>query len=241
MRELKIRLFLNQPLGPGQTLPLTGDQAHYLFAVMRLRAGAELAVFNGRDGEWRARVDEAGKRGGTLCALQQTGRQIPPPDLWLLFAPLKKTRTDFVVEKAVELGVARIRPVMTEFTNAERLRPDRLQARAVEAAEQCGATHVPEVDAPEKLTALLAAWPADRRLLFCDEAAAGRGGHTGFGGTPPPAAVLIGPEGGFSKDERRLLNKVPQAVTVTLGPRILRAETASVAALTLWQAENGDW
>src|SRR6056297_2771282 len=166
----KVRLYVDHPLGAGQTIPLERDQAHYLFGVMRLGAGAVLSLFNGRDGEWDAEVTEAAKRRGTLTCLSQTRPLQQPPDLWLLFAPIKKARTDFIVEKAAELGAARICPVQTEFTNSERIRQDRLQAHAVEAAEQCGGTCVPEVTALHRLDALLSDWPADRRLMFCDEA-----------------------------------------------------------------------
>ena len=227
-------------MAPGQPLTLDRDQANYLFAVMRLGPGDGVGVFNGRDGEWRARVSEAGKRGGTLVAEVQTRPAQPPPDLWLLFAPLKKARTDFTVEKAVELGVARILPVQTDFTNADRIRQDRLQAHAVEAAEQCGATHVPPVEDLRPLSRLLADWPAGRRLVWCDETALGAASP--LAGLPRgPWAVLIGPEGGFSPAEQARLRGLPYVHAVSLGPRILRAETAAVAALTLWQAALGDW
>ena len=240
MSAAKIRLYVEHPLGAGQSVPLTRDQAHYLFGVMRLGAGDAVALFNGRDGEWRAEVAEAGKRGGSLRCLDQTRPLQPPPDLWLLFAPIKKARTDFIVEKAAEMGAARILPVQTEFTNAERIRRDRLQAHAVEAAEQCGGTSVPEVAELQRLPALLDSWPDNRRLMFCDEALAGQGAAFGdaAGG---PWAILIGPEGGFSEAERSRLAALPQASAVSLGPRILRADTAAVAALTLWQITLGDW
>ncbi len=242
-----VRLYVEHPLGAGQTVPLERDQAHYLFNVMRLGAGAELRVFNGRDGEWAARVAEAGKRGGALECVGQTAPQRDPPDLWLLFAPIKKARTDFIVEKAAEMGAARIRPVQTDHTNAERLRRDRLQAHAVEAAEQCGGTFVPEVADLVPLSQLLRDWPDGRRLLVCDEALAGEGERLDAflgrrdGQAPGPWAVLIGPEGGFSEAERARLSGLPFAVTVSLGPRILRADTAAVAALALWQIALGDW
>ncbi|MCD1617843.1 16S rRNA (uracil(1498)-N(3))-methyltransferase [Salipiger marinus] len=239
--EAKVRLFVDHPLGAGQPVPLTREQAHYLFSVMRLGSGAAVALFNGRDGEWRAEVEEAGKRGGTLLCASQTRVQGTPPDLWLIFAPIKKARTDFIVEKAVELGVRRILPVQTEFTNSERIRQDRLQAHAVEAAEQCGATFVPEVADLVRLDRLLACWP-DRALVFCDEKQAGAGDPgAALARSPAPAAVLIGPEGGFSDSERARLHAMDRAQAIALGPRILRADTAAVAALTLWQAQCGDW
>jgi 16S rRNA (uracil1498-N3)-methyltransferase len=234
----RVRLFLEQPLGEGQPLPLPPDAAHYLFSVMRLQPGAEVAVFNGRDGEWRARVEAAGRKGGTLACLDRTAPQRDPPDLWLLFAPLKKARTDFLVEKATELGVARLVPVTTDFTNAERIRRDRLQAHAVEAAEQCGATYVPQVEELQTLSAALSAWPEGRALHWADEARAGPADTPAAAG---PAAILIGPEGGFSPDERARLAALPFVRPLALGPRILRAETAALAAITLWQATCGDW
>ena len=236
----RVRLHLDQPLAPGQPLTLDRDQANYLFAVMRLAVGDGVLVFNGRDGEWLARVTEAGKRGGALVADHQTRPLQPPPDLWLVFAPLKKARTDYAVEKAVELGVSRILPVQTDFTNADRIRQDRLQAHAVEAAEQCGATFVPLVEDLRPLPRLLADWPSGRRLMWCDETALGAA--SSLAGLPRgPWAVLIGPEGGFSPAEQARLRALPFVHPVSLGPRILRAETAAVASLVLWQAALGDW
>ncbi|WP_089884872.1 16S rRNA (uracil(1498)-N(3))-methyltransferase [Citreimonas salinaria] len=235
-----VRLFVTHPLGQGQPVPLTREQAHYLFGVMRLEPGAEVALFNGADGEWRAVVAETGKKGGLLNCMTQAVAQGEPPDLWLCFAPVKKARTDFIVEKAVELGVRRIQPVATEFTNSERFRQDRHQANAVEAAEQCGATFVPEVADLVRLDRLLADWPADRHLMFCDETRAGPA--TALSGAPEgPWAILIGPEGGFSAAERARLAGMALARPVSLGPRVLRADTAAVAAMTLWQAALGDW
>lgn len=236
----KVRLYVDQPLGKGQTVLLERDQAHYLFGVMRLAVGTVLSLFNGRDGEWDAEVAEAGKRGGTLTCLARTRPLQMPPDLWLCFAPIKKARTDFIVEKAAEMGAARILPVLTDFTNSERVRVDRLQAHAVEAAEQCGGTYVPEVAEPVKLDRLLADWPEGRQLMFCDEALVGAGQVLRDAG-PGPWAILIGPEGGFSEAERKRLHALPFAHPVSLGPRILRADTAAVAALTLWQQALGDW
>ena len=235
----KIRLFVDAELGQGQRVPLSRDQAHYLFGVMRLTTDAYVSLFNGRDGEWRAVVTQAGKRTGELLCEAQSAPLRVPPDLWLLFAPIKKARTDFIVEKAVEMGAARILPVLTEQTNAERVRRDRLQAHAVEAAEQCGGTFVPEVAEAQRLSRVLDGWDPARRIMFCDEALAGRAA------TPPeaegPWAILIGPEGGFSEVERARLSGMNCAHAVSLGPRILRADTAAVAALTLWQLRFGDW
>ncbi|NHQ74372.1 16S rRNA (uracil(1498)-N(3))-methyltransferase [Roseovarius gahaiensis] len=240
MADTKIRLYVDHPLGQGQTVPLTREQAHYLFGVMRRNVGDTVLLFNGHGGEWRATVEKAGKRDGLLMTDAQTRTQQNPPDLWLLFAPIKKARTDFIVEKAAEMGAARILPVQTDFTNSERIRQDRLQAHAVEAAEQCGGTFVPEVCDLQKLEQVLADWPEDRQLMFCDESLVGARDSLG----QPRGdkwAILIGPEGGFSDSERARLSALPFAHAVSLGPRILRADTAAVAAMTVWQTTLGDW
>ena len=236
----KVRLYVDHPLGEGQSVPLDRDQAHYLFGVMRLDEGAVLSLINSRDGEWDAEVVKAGKKGGILlCQTLMRPLQMPP-DLWLIFAPIRKERTAFIVEKAVEMGAARIIPAQTDYTqSANRIRQDKLQAHAVEAAEQCGGTFVPEVDELKKLDRLLADWPADRQLMFCDEAKIGD--PIGLPDTPGPWAILIGPEGGFSPVEREKLHALPFSYPVSLGPRILRADTAAVAALTVWQQALGDW
>jgi 16S rRNA (uracil1498-N3)-methyltransferase len=237
--DAKIRLYVDQPLAPGQAVALSPDQAHYLTGVMRLTAGAALLLFNGKDGEWRATLTNASKRGAIAVAETQTKPLRLPPDLWLLFAPIKKARTDFIVEKAVELGASRILPVQTRHTNSDRIRQDRLQAHALEAAEQCGATYVPEVVELAQLDKLLRQWPTDRRLYWCDETAVGQ--PATLTAAEGPAAILIGPEGGFSADEAAKLRQMPNVTALSLGPRILRADTAAVAALTLWQAACGDW
>jgi len=241
MNEAKIRLCVTQALGEGQTIPLTREQAHYLFGVMRLKVGARVLLFNGRDGEFLAEVAEAGKRKGMLACLEQTRPLTMPPNLWLLFAPIKKERTNFIVEKAVELGVTRICPVQTRFTNSDRIRQDRLQAHALEAAEQCGATFVPDVIDIRKLDSVLDDWPEDRQLVFCDESMAGAREVLTARADVTKWAILVGPEGGFSKEERAKLSSLPFVTKISLGPRILRADTAAVAALTLWQSTLGDW
>jgi 16S rRNA (uracil1498-N3)-methyltransferase len=238
--DAKIRLYVEHPLGEGQSVPLDRGQAHYLFGVMRKAGGAKVLLFNGRDGEWRASVVEAGKRGGVLLCDAQTKPLQMPPDIWLCFAPIKKARTDFIVEKATEMGAARIVPMQTEFTNSGRFQRDRLQAHAVEAAEQCGGTYVPEVDEMMRFDRLLHGWDSERRIMFCDEAltsslAAPLLADTG------PWAIFIGPEGGFSQGERARLHALDNATAVSLGPRILRADTAVVAAMTIWQQVLGDW
>jgi 16S rRNA (uracil1498-N3)-methyltransferase len=238
----KVRLYVTADLAAGAVVELAQDQAHYLANVMRLGPGARIAVFNGRDGEWIAELGPIGKRGGSAVAREPGQPQRLPPDLWLVFAPIKKARTDFIVEKAAELGVARILPVFTRHTNAERLRTDRLRAHAIEAAEQCGETWVPEVAEAGRLSVLLDGWDPGRRLMFCDESRAAKPASAALAEAGPgPWAILTGPEGGFAPDEAEQLRAAPYVVPVTLGPRVLRADTASVAAITLWQAALGDW
>ena len=227
-------------MGEGQSVPLTREQAHYLFGVMRLAEGDVISLINSRDGEWDASIEKAGKKGGILLCGAQTAPLQPPPDLWLLFAPIRKERTAFIVEKAVEMGAARVMPVQTDYTQAaNRVRQDKLQAYAVEAAEQCGGTFVPPVDDLAKLSTVLRDWPADRQLMFCDELLIGD--PVALPDLRGPWAILIGPEGGFSPAEREMLRGLSFAHPVSLGPRILRADMAAVAALTVWQQALGDW
>ncbi|MEM9043291.1 MAG: 16S rRNA (uracil(1498)-N(3))-methyltransferase [Pseudomonadota bacterium] len=237
----KIRLFIDADLAQGAEIALERDQAHYLSAVMRRSAGDTLGLFNGRDGEWRARIGQIAKRAARLNCEEQLRPQTDPPDLWLAFAPVKKARTDFIAEKACEMGCRRVVPVFTRYTNSERVNRDRLQAHAVEAAQQCGLLSVPEVAEPVQLERFLAGLTG-RQILFCDESG---------GGLPAPSVlraqaagpwvVLTGPEGGFSEEEASTLRSRGDAHAVSLGPRILRADTAAVAALTLWQSVLGDW
>jgi 16S rRNA (uracil1498-N3)-methyltransferase len=244
MAELgaKIRLFVDAALGPGAEVLLAADQAHYLFNVMRVAHGAEIAVFNGRDGEWLAEVTRTGKLRGSVACRAPGRPQRHPPDLWLVFAPVKKARTDFIVEKAAELGAARVLPVFTRHSNTVRIQPDRLRAHAIEAAEQCGETYVLDIARPVRLEALLDAWDPARRLLFCDETRDAAPAAAALAGAAPgPWAILVGPEGGFAADEAVRLRALPFVLSATLGPRILRADTAACAALALWQATLGDW
>ncbi|MEM0945507.1 MAG: 16S rRNA (uracil(1498)-N(3))-methyltransferase [Pseudomonadota bacterium] len=237
----KIRLYVTADLGEGREVALSREQAHYLFGVMRLGPGGAVKIFNGRDGEWLAEVLEAGKRAGRLICREVLRPQAVPPDLWLAFAPVKKARTDFIAEKACEMGCRRLLPIFTEYTNAERVNVERLTAHGIEAAEQCGLLSVPEVAEPQPLSRFIEALGA-RRLMFCDESGEGAAASaTLTAAGPGPWAVLIGPEGGFSPAEASRLRALPQAHAVSLGPRILRADTAAVAALTLWQACLGDW
>ncbi len=239
MAERRVRLHLDQPLGAGQAVALSEGQANYLFAVMRLEVGASVLLFNGQDGEWRAEVAEAGKRRGVLVCREQTRPQVAGPDLWLLFTPLRKERTAFLVEKAVELGVARLVPVATRYLAGDRFRAEKERAHAIEAAEQCEALSVPDLAEMQPLDRVLAGWNPARQLFWADEALAGQ--QVDRGGTPGPAAILIGPEGGFAPEEKTRLRSLSFVVPMALGPRILRAETAALAALTLWQARFGDW
>lgn len=239
------RIFTGGDLGPGLSVALERAQSHYLTHVMRLGEGDAVALFNGRDGEWRATVAGGGRHAVTLICESQTRPQRAGPDLWLAFAPLKKTPTDFLVEKATELGASRLIPVFTRHTAAERVKVERLRAQAVEAAEQCERLTVPEVAEPVTLERLLAGWPAERRLLVLDETGGGApiaAALAEFRGGPPPAhGFLIGPEGGFAANELDALRKLAFVTPVGVGPRILRAETAALAALSCWQALVGDW
>jgi 16S rRNA (uracil1498-N3)-methyltransferase len=232
------RLYVEGTLSNDAALTLEGGQANYLSAVMRLGSGAQVKLFDDRTGEWLAEIIDAGKKRVALRIVKHLREREPVPDLWLLFAPIKRGRIDWIVEKATELGVARLVPVITRRTIVDRTKSDRLRVHIVEAAEQCERTTLPELAEPEKLDALLKSWPADRTLLFADEG----GGEAilealGLG----PAAILIGPEGGFTEEERASIRAVPQARPVSLGPRILRADTAAIAAISLWMAAAGDW
>ena len=239
------RLFLDADLAPGARIPLSREQANYLLNVLRLGAGDALHVFNGRDGEWLAHVDPAGRRDAALVIASLVRAQEPAGDLHYLFAPLKHARLDYMVQKAVEMGANRLTPVLTRRTQAQRVNLERMRANAIEAAEQCGVLTIPEVDEAQKLETLLAQWPADRRLVFCDEDAPPGDPvaalRAAMGDAPPKLAVLVGPEGGFDPAERRLLTSLPAVIALSLGPRILRADTAAVAALAVAQAAVGDW
>jgi 16S rRNA (uracil1498-N3)-methyltransferase len=232
------RLFVDETLGEGMVLTLGGAQANYLGNVLRLGAGAGIKAFDDRTGEWLASIEDAGKRRVVLRIERKLRERESVPDLWLLFAPIKRGRIDWLVEKATELGAARLVPVVTRRTIVDRLNLERLRAHAVEAAEQCERTALPELGEPVKLEALLKEWPSGRALYFADEA----------GGAPladavraGPAAILIGPEGGFTDEERAAISAMKQARPVSLGPRILRADTAAIAALAIWMSAAGDW
>lgn len=236
-----IRLHVPQPLSAGAAVAPTLDQSRYLTQVMRLKAGDDLKVFNGQDGEWRCTIGEVLKKGVILKAQEQVRPQTFGPDLELIVAVVKKARVETIVEKAAELGARRVRLTLTQRTNADRIRLDRLDAIAEEAAEQTGRLDVPVVDDPMKLSDILDTWQDGRRLMFCDET----GGAPVMAAlkdiAPGPWAILIGPEGGFSPEERERLRALSLTTAVSLGPRILRADTAAIAAMTLWQAAAGDW
>jgi 16S rRNA (uracil1498-N3)-methyltransferase len=239
------RLFVRAALAPGVSIDLDRGQTNYLVNVLRLAEGDAILVFNGVDGEWRARLVATGRKSWQLHADTRTRAQPAAADLHYLFAPLKQARLDYMIQKAVEMGAGRLRPVITRHTQVARLNADRMIANAIEAAEQCGILAIPALDQPKHLTDLLDGWTTaegDRRIIFCDESAA----HTDpvavlSAVKPSPLAVLIGPEGGFSEDERALLHSRPFVTAMPLGPRILRADTAAVAALALVQAVWGDW
>ncbi len=238
-----IRLYIDTDLAHGAEVALTREQAHYLRNVMRRSAGDMLGLFNGRSGEWRGRIIDLGKQAGLVELREQLQPQSSVPDVWLLCAPIKRTRLEIIAEKAAELGVREIHPVITDYTHAPRVNVDRLAAITIEAAEQCGLVSIPKMQAPEKLHAVLDNWPAGRQILFCDESGAGSSALSRLQAATlgTPWAVLTGPEGGFSPAERERLHAMPQSLAVSLGPRILRADTAAIAALTLWQSVCGDW
>ncbi|HVT25386.1 MAG TPA: 16S rRNA (uracil(1498)-N(3))-methyltransferase [Rhizomicrobium sp.] len=238
----KVRLYVEVPLGRNARIAPSADQAHYLLHVMRAKPGERVSLFNGRDGEWRAEIADVTKRSCRFVCETQTAQQTHAPDLWLVFAPIKKTPSDYLAQKATELGVRVLQPVFTRRTIVTRVNLERMRANAIEAAEQSGRTDIPETREPLSLEKLLANWPTDRKLLFCDEA----------GDAPTIAkalqssrnetwAILTGPEGGFDPRERELIRAVPSVVPVTLGRRILRADTAALAALAVWQSLAGDW
>jgi 16S rRNA (uracil1498-N3)-methyltransferase len=234
------RLFVETPLSLGTPVRVEGGQAHYLLSVLRMKAGDPVKLFDDATGEWLGVAAAIGKRDLILDVTGQLREREPVPDLWLCAAPIKKGRIDWVAEKACELGVARLVPVLTRRTVIDRLNGERLRSHMIEAAEQCDRTALPDLAEPVKLEALLRDWPADRALFFADETG-GEPAAAAMAARKGPAAILIGPEGGFDDAEREAIRALPQAVGIGLGPRILRAETAAAAAVAIWMTAAGDW
>jgi 16S rRNA (uracil1498-N3)-methyltransferase len=287
----RTRLYVTVDLAPNATVPASEGQAHYLLHVMRAKVGGRLRLFNGRDGEWLAEIAQAAKRGVGFTCIARTAPQSEVPDIWLAFAPVKKTPADYLVQKATELGAAALLPVFTRRTIVTRVNEERLAANAIEAAEQSDRLSVPDIRSPVSLDKLLASWPPERRIFFCDEGGDAKPLAQALADFPPPlvgggaarsdagegetpsskmsadfdsplpqssfaarkplapsrrgrgelAAILTGPEGGFEPREREVLRALPFVTPVTLGPRILRADTAALAALAVWQSVKGDW
>ena len=244
--KIETRLFVEDDLGADATIGLDHARAHFLRSVLRLSRGAAIGLFNGRDGEWRGRLEGLGKGWASIVVEERLRAQDRAPDLWLVFAPIKRARIDFLAEKATELGASLLQPIMTRYTAVSRVNVERLAANAREAAEQCRRLSVPEVRSPRNLFDLLAEWPPERRLLLCAEAGPARpiaevlSEQAAASGVPPPMAVMTGPEGGFAPVELDGLLKLPFVTPVGLGPRVLRADTAALAALATWQAILGD-
>lgn len=236
-----IRLYVETPLAVGGEVLFNEEQSRYLAAVMRLAPGDAVLLFDGVSGEFSAEIVSLGKKAASAVVRARTRPFAPAADVWLLFAPVKKDRTDFVIEKATELGAGKIVPVITRHTITDRVRLERLRAQAAEAAEQSRRLEVPEIGAAVRLEKLLAGWDPARRLFFMDESGGGRPAAEAFGEYKGPAALLVGPEGGFAEEELSLLRSLPFARAVSLGPLILRAETAAAAALSVWQATSGLW
>lgn len=234
------RLFVEPALTQDEQRRIDGQQGHYLASVMRLKVGDPVKLFDDATGEWLGVASEVRKRDVVLEVREKLREREAVPDLWLCAAPIKKGRIDWVVEKACELGVARVAPVLTRRAVVDKLNLDRLRAHLIEAAEQCGRTALPELVEPVKLAAMLRDWPAGRTLFFADETG-GAPALEAMKSHPGPAAILVGPEGGFDAEERDTIRAVPGAVGISLGPRILRAETAAAAAVSLWMGAVGDW
>jgi 16S rRNA (uracil1498-N3)-methyltransferase len=237
----KLRLYVEAPLEGGARLEPTVQQAHYLLHVMRARPGDRISVFNGSHGEWLAEIAETSRRSCALVCVRQIAEQRDVPDLWLVFAPIKKTAADYVAQKATELGVRVLQPVVTRRTIVHRVNRERMRANAVEAAEQSGRLTVPDVREAAELSKLLQCWPEDRHILFCDESGGAPVGDALAAAADGAWAVLTGPEGGFDPAERELIRANPLTIPVSLGSRILRADTAALSALSIWQATLGDW
>jgi 16S rRNA (uracil1498-N3)-methyltransferase len=240
-RHSQTRLYVTADLGANMAVALDEGPSHYLLHVLRAKCGNRVLLFNGRDGEWLAEIGQVSKRGVNATCLSQTRPQASGPDLWLAFAPIKKTPADYLVQKATELGVSCLMPVFTRRTIVTRVNLERMGANAAEAAEQSERLTVPDIRGAMNLDKLLAAWPKERRLYFCDEGGDATPLAEAARSAQGPAAILTGPEGGFDPAEREMLRALPFVIPVTLGPRILRADTAALAALAVWQSVAGDW
>lgn len=240
-KTAKIRLFVNAPLQNGQKICLSEEQSRYLSAVMRVVSGEQILLFDGQSGEYSAEICSVGKKSVEVEILKTVRPFAASKDICLLFAPVKKDRTDFIIEKATELGVRQIVPVITRYTITEKTRTERFIAQAIEAAEQSRRLDIPKIAEPLRLVDLLKNWDNDRSLLFMDESGQGHAAAEVFASVPEPLAILVGPEGGFSEEELHMLHTTPFAIPVSLGPLILRAETAVAAALSVWQAVGGSW
>ena len=239
-KSSRTRLYINEVFQEGSAHHIEGNQGHYLVNVLRVQVGEYVTLFNGDQGEWRAEIIKIKKGKALLSVLEKISNQTSEPDLWYLFAPVKKARVDYMIQKATELGVSYIRPIITQHTNLDKIKEEKIINNMIEAAEQCGRMTVPEMDVIITLEDLIESFPQDRGLIFCDEA----GDASVFKDIDikyEKWAILIGPEGGFSDDERKAIRHHPCSIPVTLGPRILRADTAAVSALSLWQSFIGDW
>ncbi|MBR3501960.1 MAG: 16S rRNA (uracil(1498)-N(3))-methyltransferase [Alphaproteobacteria bacterium] len=236
-----IRIFIKTALTTGTNVVLDDKQRNYVANVLRLKEKAKLNLFDGQSGEYEAEIIEISKKNCLLKILSKVKDFTPSPDVWILFSPLKKDNTDMVIQKATELGARKIMPVITQRTNAEKVRLERFEAQCIEAAEQCRRTDIPEICPPQKLTDVLHAWPSDRALFFLNESGSGENIIEKMRAHPGKAAILIGPEGGFCEDEIKKVLENPKTCDIFLGNRILRAETAVISALSCWQAVNGDW
>lgn len=239
-KKPRTRLYINHEFESGDVHLIDGNQGHYLVNVLRVQTDETLTIFNGIDGEWDARISKVGKGKAKITVGRKIAEQASEPDLWYMYAPVKKARVDYIIQKATELGVSNIMPVVTKRTNLDRIKYEKLVANAIEAAEQSGRMTVPHIEELTSLEDILCDWPDDRALLFCDE----RGDALQMKDIKPDFgrwAILVGPEGGFSPEERDMIKSHHNAYAVTLGPRILRADTAAVSALTLWQVFFGDW
>lgn len=242
MSTPRTRLYVQHDLREGASLSLESDQAHYVQHVLRHKAGESLRLFNNHNGEWLARIDHLHKKKAELLVTEQLSAPLAVPDVWVLFAPIKYGKIDFLMQKVTELGAARIQPVMTDHTIVHRINYERLHANAVEAAQQCERTHIPEITEAVNLPQLLAEWPEDRTLIYADESGSGEPASVLYAGDKPQKwAILIGPEGGFSSAEHALIQKQKYAKPIGLGPRILRADTAALTLLAITQCAWGDW